>query len=265
MSDIQVSVVASAIRSKWWPRLADSLKGNKINWEIVFVGNVPPPKDIPGLRWIEANVKPCQCYEIGFREARGELIHWAADDAVYKYKNQDNNLDIAYDFYKKFNDYKTMVAMRPIEDGGDVWKFHHFFGGWEHTPTMAPWGLMSKQFLHELGGYDTRFVSGQSENDLVMRGLEAGGRVEVCLNSYVYVDHRTVHPRENKFRKYYDDDRKFLERCWVEGGHGAYVNKGKGKKDVKIFDKRQVPLSPYKDENIKTISQGPKGNNPPWN
>ena len=259
--DIQVSLVASANRIKWWKGIYESLKGNKINWELIYVGNTPPDFELPkNFKWIKAYVKPAQCYEIGFREAKGELIHWTADDAFYTYQGKVDNLDTAYNFYKKFNDYKTIVAMRPFENGGDVWKFHHFFGGWGHTPMMAPFGFISKKLMDEIGGYDRRFISGQSENDLVMRALEAGGKVEICMNSIVHVRHSQIHPKRNLFRLHYNSDREFLENCWVQGGYGSYVDKNLGKKSVPISKTRLLPFEPFEDkESITRITQGPKG------
>jgi hypothetical protein len=283
--DIQVSLVASADRPvvqngfRNWERFVNSLKGNKINYEVVFVGNTPCPYMLPHkFRWIKANVKPAQCYEIGFREAKGELIHWTADDADYVCKNpdtgqiQNNNLDRAYNKWKEVeaqygNDKKTVIAMRPIEDGGDVWSFHHFFGGWQHTPVMAPFGLIHREwFVKDLGGYDRRFVSGQSENDVVMRAYEAGGRVAICMDAMVYVHHRQVHPRDprtrkeaNKFRDWYNTDREILERCWIPAGYGAYKDRSAGDMNVEISKKRLLPVERFEDLHITTQTQGPKG------
>ncbi len=269
MNDIKISLVASANRIKWWMRFYNSLKGNKIPYEVIFVGDTAPDFTLPeNFIHIPATVKPAQCYEIGFRKARGELIGWTADDADYVYAGNVDNLDRVYQHYKeceqKYGDYKTVIAMRPIEDGGDVYDFHHFFGGWHHTPIMAPFGILNRKwFVEELGGYDRRFVSGQSENDVVMRAFEAGGRVELCLDCYVYVHHREVHPpraQDNKFRQFYDLDRKILEDCWVEGGYGAYKNRNEGNINAIISKTRLLPLERFEDTpDITTVTQGVKG------
>ena len=212
-----ISIVASANRVEFWPRLYESLRWHQTPLEVIFVGDVKPEFTLPSnFKWIHATVKPAQCYEIGFRAAQGELIHWTADDASYAYKGPLGDclqpLDIAYKHWQKMeekyeHDKKSVVALRPIEDGGDVWRFHHFFGGWDHTPLMAPFALLHRDyFVNYLGGYDRRFVSGQSENDVIMRVYEDGGRIELCLESMLYVHHKQVHPRnsegkeDNKFR-----------------------------------------------------------------
>jgi len=268
---VQVSLVASANRVKFWERLYNSLSGNNINWEVIFVGDTAPMSQMPAnFHWIKATVKPAQCYEIGFRAAKGELVHWTADDADYNHRqvNCPNSIELAYKHYKesesKYGDNKTVIAMRPIEDGGDVYDFHHFFGGWHHTPVMAPFGLINRDwFVNQLGGYDRRFVSGQSENDVVMRAIEAGGRAEICMDCFLYVHHRQVHPRNadgtkevNKFRQWYNWDREFLESCWVVGGYGNYE---KNKKEVNISSKRLLPVERFDDKDITTITQGPVG------
>lgn len=281
MKKIDVSLCASANRPllqsgfKNWERFMNSLRGNKLNYEVIFVGDVECPYPMPeNFKWIKATVKPAQAYEIAFRAAKGKTIHWCADDADYHNKSNKftidypNSLDIAYACYLKMekennNDKKSVVAFRPIEDGGDVYKFHHFWGGWAHTPKMAPFALINRNyFVNKLGGYDRRFVSGQSENDVIMRVYEDGGRVEICLEAFLYVHHRQVHPRDgtgkerNKFRDWYNIDRQVLEDCWVPAGYGNYE---KNNKNTEISKTRLSPVEKFDDKDITTITQSNKG------
>jgi len=180
-NNIQVSLFASAVRIKDWLRFYDSLKDNEVNWEVVFCGNVKPDFDLPeNFKWIYADVKPAQCYEIAARHCRGELIGWTCDDATYRniHNGQpQRNLDRAYQYYKEANDKNAIVSMHTIEDNRDVWHQHYFFGKWTHTPVMAPMALMNREVFHEIGGYDKKFVGAQAENDIVMRVFEIGGQV----------------------------------------------------------------------------------------
>jgi len=288
-NNIQISLCASANRHtlqnglRNWERFMNSLRGNKINIEVIFVGNSEPPYKLPdNFKFIYANVKPAQCYQIAFWHAQGELVGWTADDADYNHPklNCPNSLDIAYEFYKrcedKYKDNKTVIAMRPIEDGGDVQeRWHYFFGGCKWSPRMAPFGLINREyFLNVLGSYDRNFISGQSENDVVMRVYEDGGRVEFCREAFLYVYHKMVHPRDsrgredNKFRKYYNEDRKVLETAWVREGYGHYerYTPEQLQKIVHISDKRLVPFQPFENnENVYYKSQGAKGDDAPWN
>lgn len=275
---IKVSVCASANRIKWWPRFLDSLKGNTIPYEVIFVGDVKPDFDLsnyPEFKHIYATVKPCQCYEIAFRNSTGELIHWSCDDSDYNFpaNHCPNSLGIGYEFYKqceaKFGDKKTIVAMNPCEDGG--WpqeRWHYFFGGHPWSPRMAPLGLINRDyFVNTLKGYDREFISGQSENDVCMRVFEDGGRVEFCKESTLYIHHHQVHPRnslgkeDNKFRKFYDWDRRVLEQAWIKEGYGYYekFDPSKLQEVVHISSTRLVPHVPFDDKDITTVSQGQKG------
>ena len=265
-NEIKVSIVASANRVKWWDRFYNSLAKCSVPFEVIFVGDQRPIRDMPdNFKWIHAVVKPAQCYEIGFREAKGECIHWTADDASYGGNNTlcEDPLGIAYRKYQEIeaqhgNDGKTVVAMNPCEDGGyPQAKFHRFFGGWLNTPMMAPFNLINRDyFVNTLGGYDADFVSGQSENDVVMRVFEDGGRVEVCPEAKLYVHHRQVHPpkpQDNRFRQFYNKDREVLENCWIPAGYGNYE---KDNKNIEISKTRLRPVKKFEDKDIRTVTQG---------
>jgi len=266
MAEYKISLVASAIRPQVWKSFFDSLKGNHYPIEVVFVGDVRPDFELPPfVNYIYATVKPSQCYEIGFRAAKGELVGWTADDAVYNHVN-NNNLDILYDFYKSFNNRNIVVGQRPIEDNRDVFKNHYLFGKHPETPYMLPFGFMDKELFHELGGYDKRFVCGQAENDMVMRVFEKGNALctsaYLCMNSYVWVDHTNIHDWQHTvkkgFRHWYPLDREILENAWVKEGYG-YFNKTKHAGT--ISKTRLLPVESYEDTpDITTVTQGVLGN-----
>ena len=98
---IQVSLVMSSIRPWLWKRLMTSLVENDINIEVIFVGDCLPTEDYSFIgdnisyEFIYSRVKPAQCYEIGFRAAQGEIVHWTADEAIYS----PHALDIQYNFH----------------------------------------------------------------------------------------------------------------------------------------------------------------------
>lgn len=256
----KISLVMSAIRPQYWERLWKSCEGNKYPIEIIFVGDVKPIFKLPSnVKYIYATVKPAQCYEIGFREAQGELIQWTADDVTYNHINP-NNLDILYDYQKSFGDKRVIASPRAIEDHRDVTKNHRFFGKQNWTPEMAPFALLSRELFHELGGYDIDFIAGQSENDIIMRVLEIGGRVELCTNSFMWVDHVNSHDWQHTikkgFRHHYPQDRERLENCWVIEGYGHYNIHKKGT----ISKKRLLPVKSYENkDNICFESQGKTG------
>ena len=238
---MQVSVCASSIRPHLWSKMYKSLEQNKLDWEMIMVG--PHQGESPGPRFthIQTNVKPAQCYEIAFRRAKGELLTWTADDAIYS----PGGLDIAYNTWKACNDEKVVIAFRTIEDGRDITEWHRLRGKDHSAPRMAPFGLMSTKLFHEIGGYDIRFVCGQSENDIVMRVLEIGGRVEIC-EAQVIVNHNDAHQGSTVFRQgWFFVDRLALESNWIDGGT--------------IVSKRISPVQSFVNEGIIEVTQGEKG------
>ena len=169
------------------------------------------------------------------------------------------------------HDKKSVIAMNPCEDGGyPQLNFHKFYGGIKTTPVMAPFCLINREyFVNTLGGYDRQFVSGQAENDVIMRVYEDGGRVEIVLDAKLYVRHRQVHPRDpntgkekNEFRAWYPTDRERLENCWVEGGYGFYekLSTKELEEQVKVSNVRLLPFEPFENvSDVCTMTQGQVG------
>lgn len=258
----KISLCAAATRPDFWKRFYNSLSQNIIPYEVVFVGPLLPSFNLPdNLTFIKSNVKPAQAYEIAFRHARGEIIGWTADDANYNslQLNCPKSLDIIWERYcqsfLKYRDNKTILAMCPLEDSSAEYKNHFFFYGDIRTPRMAPFGFINREWFNTLGGYDRNFVCGQSENDVVMRALVDGGRIESVEEAWLHVHHAECHGPDYPFRSGYDGDRKFLENCWVKEGYGTY----EVQKPYSLSDTRLISFEPFNEENILTINQGPAG------
>jgi hypothetical protein len=208
---------------------------------MVYVGPNKPSFDLPdNFIYINSNVKPAQCYEIAFRHARGTLLTWTADDAHYP----PNAMDEVFNFFHMFNTQKLVVAFRTIEDGRDITEGHRLRGRDPGAPRRAPFGVMNTEYFRKLGGYDRRFICGQSENDVVMRVYEDGGKLEIAPVP-VLVHHQTSH-NDTVFRSgYFNDDRVVLEDAWI--------------KDRVIQTKRLIPFEPFEDTDILTVTQSQKG------
>lgn len=250
-----VSIFMAAARPKWWERMYDSLKGNRCSYEIIAVGPNEPVHKLPdNFKFIQSSFKPCQAYAIGSHHATGELIGWGCDDAEYF----DDSLDIICEAYVKHGP-KTIFAQVSIEDRKDTRNDHFFFWGCPNTPRMAPLAFMNRRWFWELGGYDRSFVSGQSENDICMRAIQDGGKVELVENSLIQIHHKQVHRfRWNyPFRSGYYNDRQYLEECWCPDGFGTFNEKTLT--HGKISDKRLLPLHKFNYHNILTVPQGPSG------
>jgi hypothetical protein len=212
---MKVSVIAAAHRNQWWQVFMDSLKSTEIEYEVIFVGPNPPLHEYENFRYISSEAKPAQCYEIARRSAKGELVHWTADDAEYS----ENCLDHAYAFWKSLHDRKAVVSIQTHENGSVTALHEHcFFNGRSDTPLMAPVGMMNREYLGELGGLDARYIYGQYENDIVMRVYEDGGSCHKFKIAHIALDHYRKHGGEGRLWETYLQDRSTLEGSWVKDG-----------------------------------------------
>ena len=253
---MNVSIFASAIRPNLFESCLNSLLDTSINLEVVFGGNCSP-KDIdyfiskyPFFKYIyTGNIKPAQVYECCRRACTGELICWVADDCEFI----GDIIGKAYTHWKKVNNRKLLLSLQTQENYfGRIMKdmnIHRFIGGNQQTPLMSPLGLMSREYLNNLGGLDKRYICGQYENDIAMRVYADNGMIHVFgdNNSYVDIDHETKHggilPGDNRpFGAGYPLDRKVLESSWLSD------------KRV-VLKKRSDEFQPYEDIDLLTKSQ----------
>jgi hypothetical protein len=273
---MDISLIASSVRPHLWQAFFDSLQSNKCKWEAVFAGDLNDYPQMPNMRYIETGfIKPAQCYEVARRYAIGKLIMWVADDCEFSPELLDNVCRV----YRLFNggnltDEKMLLSVKTIEDGVDFnLNNHRFFDRNVNTPLMAPLGVISREYLARLGGFDRRFVCGQYENDVAMRVYADGGTVVKHESDVVYIEHLKKHGRSTKFWTAYDKDREVLEDTWViEGFKPLEPNKT-------IFDQKKnppfqtycpiinrevsrtpfLPFEPYDNANILNVSQSNKG------
>jgi len=251
MPDIKISLFAASIRPNLYTAFLESLKSTSVTYEVVFSGHCTE-KDInpyidkyPELKYIHTKaIKPSQAYECARRNCTGELVHWTADDAEYS----PDCLGKAYEFWKTFNDRKTVLSIQTKENNElcDM-DLHSFQGANTATPLMAPLGLMDREFLNELGGCDRRYICGQYENDIVMRVYEAGGRVFQFKDGVIILDHYAKHGPDHHGRTFalgYCEDRAILERSW---GHLGELLK----------TKRSDAFEPFEEAGLLERSQCP--------
>jgi len=233
------SVIASAHRVKDWMTFYNSIRTN-LSFEVIFVGEKKPDFPLPeNFTYIYSEVKPTQCAEIALRRSRGTLITWSADDAEY----EAFALDKAYDLYKKEDNYKCMIGFRIIEQDLDGRLYDktdiHFCVGLK----AAPFGIVSKQLIDEVGGFDINFIAGQCENDLVLRGYEIGGYMKTVDAKLFNME--TKHEGERRFEPSRAYEQQLLKDLWT--------------KDGKYTGKRAKPLEPFNSIGILNINQGPAG------
>lgn len=238
---IKVSLIASAVRVPFYKTFLDPLKSTTVPYEVVFAGHNTPEEIEPfnkgyqGFRYIyTARIKPSQCYEIARRMAVGETILWCADDCEF-------TLDVigkAYRFWADLKNEKAILSIQTVENKQYVnMQVHSFFGGRPNSGLMAPLGLMSRQFMEDLGGFDRRYIAGQYENDAVMRAIVAGGKIHIFgdRENHIIIDHYARHGIVRPFAEGYNHDRAILEKSWTNGAG-------------KVLKERQDPFEPYVDD-----------------
>lgn len=244
---IKVSLIAAAVREEFYLDFFNSLEGTSVEYEVVFAGHKKPAiREYPHLKYIETGyIKPEQCYEIARRNATGELVCWVADDCEFT----PDLFGKAYTFWKDLNDEKALLSIQTFENGQFCNMSHHAFFGWNtKTPIMAPLGMMSREYLGRLGGFDRRYVCGQGENDISMRVYADGGHVVIFgdLGTRVNIDHYRKHGIKRPFATGYNTDREVLESSWTDGQKNCVLQ-------------RMDKFEPFEDTDILTISQSNKG------
>lgn len=269
---MKISLIASSVRPWLWDEFFKSLEGNS-DYEVVFSGNLstfqvrPYLVKYPMLKYIHTAdcICPSQCYEICRRNSTGDLIMWVCDDAEFSIYL----LDKVCKFYYQ-NPRKTLISVRTNENNmNNDLDDHRLIGGNKNMPLMSPLGIMSREYLEELGGFDRRYVCGQYENDVAMRVWVNGGQVIKYEEACVHIEHLKKHGAGTKFWSGYPHDRSILESTWLIDGikmRPEPILVANGLKPPywytapdynKVSDKPLLPFEPYSDENLLTVSQCP--------
>lgn len=151
--------------------IKDSFHGS---WELVLVGPNPIPHELissGNVRWIQSYRSPIACRQIALLEAQGEWICYAADDVTFLRAS----LDKAWQTMERNGrDYKFVVVGKYLENvdanvsdntgmredayyhmnyHNDLKEIMEKFPDWYLINT----GLVSKQLLMEVGGWDCDF------------------------------------------------------------------------------------------------------------
>jgi hypothetical protein len=229
-----ISLCASAIRIQDWRSFYKSTQQNNCKVEIVFVGDVMPNFDLPdNFRFIYAPVKPAQCWEAALRTASGRYISLTADDAEYT----PGSLDKMVQFMDSRFNIKIVGSFQTIENGHLITSDHQYKG-----KLMAPFFVFKKCYYYYIGGADQRFIGGMFENDIIMRVHEDGGKVEICPDAYVSVDHLKKHNGTSPQNEcHFTHSFPLFESLWVDA------------------DKRTDKLQPFDNKDLTRISQGERG------
>jgi hypothetical protein len=255
-----MSLFCSAIRPHIWKEFLASVKDSSENIEVVFGGPLTPEEVNPFLtkytffKYIYTkDIKPVQIYEVCRRACTGELISWTADDASFP----NDVLGKEYRYFKEHCGRKDILSVQTRENYGE-WRMcdinaHKFFGDDIKAPKMAPMGVVNREYFQELGGIDRRFISGQWDNELVMRMYNDGAKIFHFSEAWIDLDHWNKHDiryrtgTDRPFAKGYNHDRRILE--------GAWGKKGQMKYDVIPYQRYDAGFEPFEDTDLLTKSQ----------
>ncbi len=196
----KLSVLVPGIRSHRWRELYDSIKISfSGSWEMVVIGPFEPSQDLMdegNVKYIKDFGSPIRCQQMGLIQSEGEWITWAADDGQFF----QSSLDIAFKHLEEEKDggrrdpatplYKNLVmgkyyegytgevdqtkgALRHMADDFYYILNNHAGHDFPNMPAksyMLNVGIVSKQLLEEVGGWDCQFeVCPLSYNDLAVR------------------------------------------------------------------------------------------------
>lgn len=173
---MRLSLSVSTARDVYWRRLCESLAGNAVDFEVIFVG--PLGAGIERLsvpaRFIDVpvSVPPPRCWEIGARAALGELLAFGCDDFVFSPGFLDAVAAEAAKSHHRFD----MFTARYIDNGVDSLEHQRIRGGGPDMPLLPLGGFAFTEAHHAIGGIDRRFRYAFWDVDLYMSMCEAGGR-----------------------------------------------------------------------------------------
>ena len=237
-----ITIYAAAVRPKYWMDFYNSIGSNDTSFEVIFVGPNEPAFKLPdNFKYIKSNTKPTQCFEIGRRNAVGELLLNVSDDCEFQ---TEHPLDVLYKTYKSYNDEKVIVSCRYMQNGVDRSETdHYFFCGDPTSPMMPMHSLISRKLLDRLGGIDRNFVAVFWDLDIAMRVYAIGGTV---LFSDVYSNEdKSKKLNSDLCAKFGGPDRAFLEYLWTVRGRITYI--------------RNIPVTPFSNYKLLEETQGQKG------
>lgn len=201
----KVSIFLAGIRPENWTRLYQSVAYSTLReFEIIFVGPKPPSDDLlnnANVKFIQDFGCSSRCYHIGLLASSYDFVTWAADDGWFL---ENRSIDKAFDKLLSMGpSHKNVVSFKYFEGGwhderkGDAfWKFGYHYPGKKKIPyvpnnyQLLMNGLMYKDYLIELGGWDCRLEAhGMSTCDLAVRVQNDGGVIHMLDEPFMFVTH----------------------------------------------------------------------------
>ena len=192
----ELSIIVPGIRTSAWKALYDSTVASTTrSFEMIFVGPQGLPDELKGLsniRYIKDMGHPTRCMQIGLINSKGKYIIWGSDDCMFL----PSTIDKTFDVYNSLSTSKRGVAAKYYEGNTPMDEVIHldpaYYTIGYHHPIKSPYlrddfiffapGLMSRDYLTSLGGWDCRFQG------LAMSCLDLSIRVQLDDAKFVLTE-----------------------------------------------------------------------------
>lgn len=205
----QISLIIPAIRPEMYQNVYNSfLTCWSGTFEIVFVSPKPlPPMKLQErgeIQWINDFGCPSRALQLGMIAAKAHWLSFATDDCTF----DPDTMDKAWKTLDCHNfEYKKVIVCKYTESDNwskwmmTPWYYHAWFHGDFRHPNIPIHfklymnGLISKQLMQEVGGFDCRFESmAYTYNDLSMRLQFYGAKFIIEKDR---LDHCQWQPKES--------------------------------------------------------------------
>lgn len=207
------SILLPTLRRKLFEATLHSIYANSKsnNYEIIVVS--PFPVKGENIRWIEEkHAGGCiRAFADAYEQSRGDIIVAMTDDTMALPGWLDAIDRWIIEGEKKYMPYCVSLNRVNVPMLGTAYGKHY-----------AYFPAISRRSIQAAGGlfYDPAFVGNWADPDLGMRVWEAGGRVEFCRDSYIFLVTLQAHFSEaaHKTGRYFAKDTELFCRRW---GHIA--------------------------------------------
>lgn len=238
--NVRFSLIAPAIRSHLYRGFCDNLKNNKVPFEVIFVGNVPPKESMPSnFVYIESNVNCAQCWEIASRSAQGDYLFMVTDDCLFS----DLFLDTMDYYINKVFMEDSLIGTR-YQTNGIFWdNILRYRKRMPTSPVLPGICAFRRDIWSNIGGIDCRFLGGFCNVDMILRFYEHGLRLFITPDCWVNEirNNPTLDEKNGMWAKTGSQGKKICDSFWI--------------KDSIFSKKRLKPVISFKDEEILTKDQ----------
>lgn len=192
-----LSIIVPGIRPHNWQRLYDSAE-KRDEYEWIFIGPVPDNNVTlkPNVKFIEDWGNPARAMQLGLIAAKGDYVHWNADDAYFLKGEPERGLAES----KSSSDKNIIVTSKYNEGasiGMDVINYYMLSSCLNHKNLYIgqDWlilnmGFVLRKILLDAGGWDAQFETlFWTHTDLAVRLQRIGYKFILSQHPVAHCDH----------------------------------------------------------------------------